>query len=424
MNAHSSRTAPCRVVMFSNLYPPVVSGSSTQSSFLARELCRRGCEVAVITARLDADSPEHEKAAGVHVYRLPALRLPRLPIALNFPWLNCTFTPGNLRSIARIIDRHRPDVLHLHNHMFDLSFPAVLTRRRKKVPLVVTLHTMIKHTRALYNLLLYPLDRLFLRHCVIKHADRVLCPDVNIQEYAVQAFGRKDAQIVPYGVSLPGRPDEHQMEVLRHKHQLQGKRIILSLGHVHDLRNRKDLIEALPLVKKAVPNVVLLLVGAVSTTLPDELARRLGVRDSLILAGAAPHAEVPAYLALADLEAHWLNQDLPEKTSLGIASLESMSAGLTILAAANPDTYGKGVLQDGSNVVLVRPGQPRQLADTIVGLLEHPLRCRSIGARAAQTIQTHFSWSSIGERTLQVYTESLGNRQTVRQGEKLPPLAA
>ena len=137
MNSLAAETR-LKVCMFSNLFPPVVSGSSTQSSTLARELVKRGHEVVVITAHVDSNTPAYEHLDGVHIYRLPALRLPRLPIALNFPWLSVTFTPGNQRRIAAILDRHQPDVLHLHNHMFDLAFSAVRMHRRFKKPLVVT----------------------------------------------------------------------------------------------------------------------------------------------------------------------------------------------------------------------------------------------------------------------------------------------
>ena len=58
----------------------------------------------MITARLTKDSPEYERPGGVHVYRLPAWRLPKLPIALNFPWLNATFCPANLRRIDAILE--------------------------------------------------------------------------------------------------------------------------------------------------------------------------------------------------------------------------------------------------------------------------------------------------------------------------------
>src|SRR5262249_3103031 len=109
--------------------------------------------------------------------------------------------------------------------------------------------------------------------------------------------------------------------------------------------------------------------------------------------------------ALADMEAHWLNQDRPEQTSLGIASMESMGAGKTVLAAANVNTFGPGILKQNDNVVLVGPGQPEQLAQTLISLLCNDAHRLRIGQRARQTIQTFFSWEVIAGRTLQAYEE-------------------
>ena len=308
------------ICMFTNLFPPVVSGSSTQCSTLSRELVRRGNQVTVITARVAPESLEYEWVDGVHIYRLPSLRLPKLDIALNFPWLSYTFTPANLKRIQTILERHRPDVLHLHNHMFDLAFSAVVMHRRLKIPLVVTIHTMIKHAKSLYNLVLYPLDRLFLKNVVIKNADAVLCPDLNIVDYVHEAFQRPDAVLLPYGISETPKMNPELVEEIRQRYQLAGKRVILSLGHVHEIRNRKDLVEAMPAILKVFPNTVLLIVGVVATQTPVETARRLGIENSVIFAGHQPHAHIPALFELADLEAHWLTQDKPEKTSLGVAT--------------------------------------------------------------------------------------------------------
>ncbi len=404
-----------RVVMFSNLFPPVVSGSATQSSLLARELTKRGCEVAVVTARVIPESEPYEVSHGVHIHRLPALRLPRMPIALNFPWLNCTFTPANWKRIQAILDAHRPDVMHLHNHMFDLAFSAALAKRRRHVPLVVTIHTMIKHARSMFNLLLCPLDRVLLRRAVIDQSDAVLCPDQNIHDYVTEAFRRPDAEIVPYGITNAAPADPALVEQLMTCHGLHGKRVILSLGHIHEIRNRKTLIEALPHVHRTTPETVLLLVGAVASETPAKLARSLGVSDSVRFTGAVPHEHVSAYLQLADLEAHWLNQDVPEKTSLGIASLEAMSAGRVVLAAANENTYGPGILRDGENLVLVDPHDAQRLAATLVELLHDDPRRAAIGLCASQTIRGHFSWDRICEKTLAVYHRLAGEPQATRR---------
>jgi len=397
---------PLKVCMLSNLYPPVASGSSIQSSSLARELARRGTRVVVVTARVDTGTAYHERVDNVDVYRLPALRLPRLPIAMNFPWLSFTFTPANARRLEAIYGQHAPDVLHLHNHMFDLGLSAARARRRLGLPLVVTIHTVIRHSFWLYNLALIPADRLLLRRAVIDQSEAVICPDANIVEYARQAWDRTDTWLVPYGITAPERPGDGQIADLRTRHGLHGKRVILSLGHLHSIRNRTDLIAALPHVLRSQPDVRLLIVGAVSTDSAARQAEALGVREAVVLAGPVPHAEIGGYLALSDLEAHWLNQEAPEKTSLGIASLEAMAAGKTVLSVANPDTYGPGVIRNGENAILVEPGQPETLANVILGLLEDTDRRDLIGARAAETIKAHFSWDHVCARTLEVYQQA------------------
>lgn len=401
-----------KICMLSNLFPPVVSGSSTQCSLLSQELVKRGHEVCVVTARLTSDQPEQEVIAGVTVYRLPALRLPRMGIALNFPWLSYTFTPANQARLAQIIERHQPEVLHLHNHMLDLALSAVRMRDRFHIPLVVTLHTMIKHANPFYNLILYPADRIFLRLAVTNRSDVLVHPDVNIAEYSREAFGDRPGALVPYGVSLPQTEVESMVAELKDRYNLHGKRVILSLGHVHEIRNRRDIIEALPTILEHFPETVVLIVGTVATDTPAALARKLGVEHAVIFTGAVPHVQIPAFLALADVEAHWLNQDDPEKTSLGIASLEAMGAGKTILAAANPDTYGRGLLRDGENIVLVRADNPAQLAQTIISLLGDDEKRRIIGEAARKTIEAHFSWNSVCQRTLEMYSNAITSFQS------------
>jgi len=399
------------VAMLSNLFAPVVSGSSTQSAALSRELARLGHKPFVVTARIEKSSPSYEEIDGVPIYRIPAVRLPKLPISMNFPWLNCTFTPENLSRISEIFYRHSPDVIHLHNHMFDLGFSAVLMKKRFGIPLVITLHTMIRHNRRIYNVILFPADRVFLRHAVVNRAQMLICPDVNIEKYAREAFPENRRVLVPYGITLPGEPDDGALHELRDKYQLNGKRVIVSLGHVIELRDRRELISALPSIRKAVPNVVVLIVGAESTDKPRRLAKQIGVEDAVIFAGPVPHHQIRNYLALADLEMHLFYQDAPENTSLGIASLEAMATGNAVLAWANENTYGKEVLRDGWNIVFVDPNEPTRLAETIIDLLLDHQKRRQIGERASQTIKEHFAWENVCSRTLEVYGEAIGCRE-------------
>jgi glycosyltransferase involved in cell wall biosynthesis len=225
---------------------------------------------------------------------------------------------------------------------------------------------------------------------------------MNVVDYSLREFGKLSTALIPYGIQLSSSTDGVQTE-LRQRFGLEGKRLILSVGHLHSMRNRKDLILSMPTILRDFPKAVLLIVGSVSTQLPGDLVKKYNIQNSVIFAGALQHFEVSTLLEMADLEAHWLDQDKPSRTSLGIASLEAMSAGVTVLAAANPDTYGKGVLINGENIMIVEPGEPQELAKVIVDLLGNDKRRRAIGARARQTILAHFSWDSVCEQTIQVY---------------------
>ena len=390
------------ICMLSNLYYPVVSGSSTFIQALSRELVCRGHQVVVITARI-AGSPATETIDGYTVYRLPAIRLPRMPIAFNFRYLTITYLPSNLKRVRSICEKHRFDVMNVHNHIFDMGLVAVHMKRRLNIPLVLTLHTAVYHTNPAYDRILKFLDLTLARPLIVKQADRVISPGVLGQEYLNERHGVTDSPLIPYGVDLPRAVNDAEVEALRTRYRLGKGPVILSLGHVHANRNRKSLVLAFFQILKVFPNAKLLIVGELYTQEPVDLARELGLQESVIFAGAVPHEDIPAYFALAHLEAHWLTSATYD--SLGIASLEAMAAGKAVVAACREDTFGLGVLENWKNVVIVPRDQPNVIAHALVRLLKDDnLRCR-IGTAARRLIQENFSWESICRRTLSVYDE-------------------
>jgi len=183
------------------------------------------------------------------------------------------------------------------------------------------------------------------------------------------------------------------------------------LGHVHEIRNRRDLVEAMPSVLKVFPETVLLIVGAEATRTPSDTARKLGISDAVVFTGPMPYDLVPAFVKLSDIEAHWLTQDSAEKTSLGIATLEVMGAGKTVLAAVNEDTHGHGIICNGENLILVEPHQPEKLAHTIIDILGDDERRVRIGRNARSTIKDNFSWDTVCEKTAGLYHKLLDEKR-------------
>ncbi len=395
------------VCILTNLFPPVVSGSSTQSYGLAKKLSNQGHEVIVITAKMDKSDPDVDEIEGIVVYRLKSIILPKMKISLSFPWLNSIFSIRNLCRTLNIIKRHEVDIMHVHNHMFDSAFIASLVSFLTKVPFILTIHTIIKHNNFLFDTILRVVDRILLKWLVVRRASAVICPDVNVLNYLQEAFKSKCGCLIPYGIEKCRGVSKEEVQAIRDEYKLLDRNVILSLGHVHSLRDRRDLIAAMPEVLRNVPNTALLIVGAVTIKEPLDQVMELGLEGDVIFAGAQPHERIPAFLELCELEAHWLNQDIPERTSLGIASMEAMYYGRVIVAAANPDTFGKGVLKNQENIVIVEPNNPSSLANTLSELLSDRERLERISERSSETASIYFGWDSVSGKTLELYSSVL-----------------
>lgn len=74
-----------------------------------------------------------------------------------------------------------------------------------------------------------------------------------------------------------------------------------------------------------------------------------------------------------------------------------------MFGTADEDVYGKGVLRNGQNVILVDLNDLNGITTKLLELLEDVRKRDSIGQQARQTISDNFSWESVCKQTLDVY---------------------
>ncbi|MGH7207796.1 MAG: glycosyltransferase, partial [Nitrospiraceae bacterium] len=163
-----------------------------------------------------------------------------------------------------------------------------------------------------------------------------------------------------------------------------------------------DLIRALALIREKIPGVRCVMVGGAPRKrylqrLLD-LAERLSVRDRLILVGYQD--DVAPFLGVMDLVA------LPSRTEgFPITILEAMAASRPIVA-----TSVGGVpeaVRDGRTGILVPPGDPRRLAEAIIGLLDSPGLARAMGEEGRKLVESVFTLEAEARQTAQVYRRAL-----------------
>lgn len=393
-----------RICMFNNLFPPVESGSSHHTATLARMLAGRGHEVTVMTARIPG-APAEERTDGVEIHRLPSVMLPQLELAHNLKYLSFTLLPANLRWLTRFLRERRPDVLHQHGQIFDLALTSAFLAARLDLPLVNTIHTPVHHTGRLYRHLLPALDRSFAKRLVVDRADLLIAPDRTIVDYVAERYRHPNVRLIPYGVDRLDAAAERG-RAIRERFGLGEAPVILSLGHVHNLRDRCDLVAAMPLVLRQFPDARLLVVGDLFTQKPVELSARLGLGRSIIFAGRARHDEIGAYFAAATIEAHWLGTSL----GLGIAAMEAMLAGVPVISSFDGDALGEGTLVADRDILFVDRSSPQTIAEPIVRLLGDAALRRSVGENGRRAIERACSWPSVTLKVEAAYAELVAAR--------------
>lgn len=160
------------------------------------------------------------------------------------------------------------------------------------------------------------------------------------------------------------------------------------------------LIRALPLVRRAVPGAVLLLVG----TGPDRarlgrVAAEAGVADAVIFTGAVPWRELPAYYRAGHVFA------MPCRTrragldveGLGMVYLEASACGLPVVAG-NSGGAPEAVRDGETGLVVHDPRSPRAVAARLVPLLRDADLAAAMGRTGRAWAEAEWTWDRMAAR--------------------------
>ncbi|WP_406640028.1 glycosyltransferase family 4 protein [Amycolatopsis sp. WGS_07] len=390
---------PMRIVVVNNFFPPRVGGSAHMSASLAAEYAAAGHEVLAITAAY-GDAPAEEERDGYRVVRLPAVKMPQLGLSIDFDMTFASMRPGNWRRLWKLLNEFKPDAVHLHGQFFDLSWMVGVYARRRKLPVLLTIHTLLISENKMYGRVFRALDAMLVNPVLKYLRPRYVILDKLGVDYCVERYGTSDdnSEYFPIAVDT-GHFAKPVTKDVREELEIGDAPLIVSLGHVIPLRNRLPLIEALPAILERHPGLRVVIVGRVYHDAFQRRAEELGVADALIVTGAVPKADVPAYFAAADIVTHDLNG------GCGTASLEAMLSGTATIASVTEDNYPGIELHNGENILLVRPNDSEAVATTVLSLLDNPKERARIAEREAAMVRDNFGLDVVAEEHLRVLTK-------------------
>lgn len=388
-----------RIAIVNNFFPPRTGGSAHLSEALAHELASRGHDILVITAQF-GDAPSEETRRGYRVVRLPAWYLPKTALSFNFD-INFVTTPRNVARVFGLLNEFKPDVIHQHGQLFDLSFITSVYARRKQIPLVLSVHTRLEHPNRAANTIFRIADALVVRPFIAIGRPHVIAMDRLMSRYIASRYGVPPTRTVgiPVGVDAQ-RFTQPPTRDIRGELGIGDAPVILSIGHVIPVRSRVTLVDAMPAVIDAFPEARFMVVGRTYSTEFIDRAEELGVSDNLIVVGEVPSTDIPNYVSVATIEAHDL-----DGVGCGTANLEVMAAGVPTVVAVRPDNFLGIELQTGKNIVLVPPSDPSALGSTIIAVLSHPQDAQAIGAAQRELIDAEFTLDVVTSKHEALFNE-------------------
>lgn len=417
---------PTPILFFGNL-PPPFGGVSTyfagavpwliSHSFLPTLLIREGPAGEDYSAWAEAGAvirrmPDIATPAGEARREIEALsrtgEIDRIADEYAFTLRSDEYL-SDLAFALRVASTNKPALVHTF-HAYHRSVVALAAARLLRRPCVLTIFGEVIAEYSRRPELHLPVSRF------LGEFDAILATSEHCAS-GVSAVGGdpKSVMTIPYGVDTEFyRPVDGSS--IRERHGLRDKTVILFQGRLSPEKGPDVLVRALPRILEEVPDAVVLFVG------PDESvnfegptgmaaeigtsARSLGVSERVILTGAVPAEELPAYLSLASVLVFPSSTD---KECMGLSIKQAMACG-TPVVVGRAGGAGEAV-EDGVTGRCCRPGDPEDLARATIEVLTVD-GGPEMGLRARARAEDLFRFSRTMERTARVYDHLLDRAGT------------
>lgn len=367
---------------------------------LSRQQASNGHEVHVI-ARRRRNEPAEELNDGVFVHRvrtpftLFALAKVRELVSQNtLPNVVHTHSTSGAFLAATKRGINAPVVSHVHGTTYSAATPMTLSFGDIKSgysPLKVT--TSYIRERALWSA-----------------ANRVAAVSTSVKSDLIGRYGldERKVRLVYNGVdaelfrpiSDPDFPEKQAVE---------GKKVVLYVGHFGLRKGVPFLIRAMKTVKAEVPDSMLVCVGGVPSWLPKgdywsylkKLVQENGLERDVLLLDRVPNEKLPNYYSMSNVFV------LPSYyEAFPKVLIEAMACEKPAISSRMGGTQDS--IEDGVNGYLVNYADPADIARAIISVLKDDALERRMGTIGRERVIREFTWKAVAARFDSIYGEVLG----------------
>ena len=377
---------------------PLHSGYSFRSLAILREQRKLGIETWHLTSSKHYGNDSLiEEIDGYRFYRTPKGPLAGLPIIGQYD-----VVAGLKKRLTKLCDEIKPDILHAHSPSLN-ALAASSVAKVRGLPFVYEMRASwedaaVSHGTCREGSLRYKLSQR-LERAALNSADHVVTICQGLSE-RVQSWGvpAERITVIHNGVDLNAfTPTEKKHPELTVQYQLQDKIVLGFLGSFYRYEGLHVLLDALPQMLEALPNLHLLLVGGG----PEERAlkqqaERLGLTQQITFTGRIPHQQINDFYSLIDLFIYPRESILLTEIVTPLKPLEAMANKGLVIAS---DIGGhREMIEHGSNGFLFPPDNPQALAKTAIELLQQPKNWPQLQQAGREYVEQQRCWKkSVGQ---------------------------
>ncbi|MEM8844272.1 MAG: glycosyltransferase [Pseudomonadota bacterium] len=380
------------ILMISDVYFPRINGVSTSIQTFKSEFEKQGHHVSLIAPTYEGSSQEK------NIFRIPSRNIP--------------YDPEDKMMSYKAITRLLPDLEKLHFDLIHIHTPFVAhyagvnLSKALKIPCIATYHTLFEEYLYHYvPIVPKQIMRFFTRKFSSSQNDQVqgvIAPSsviVNLlKEYGVH----NNITIIPTGIESK-RFEKGDGNRFITKHNIPtDKKILLNVSRVAYEKNMGVLIEMLHEVKKAIPEIFLIIAGEgpAKKSYMDQ-ASKLNLDDNIAFVGYLDRdTELIDCYYCADIFV------FSSKTETqGLVLLEAMACGIPVVSVAEMGT--KDVLNN-CKAAKITTGEVSDFSEKVISLLGSKSEYDSLKSEAKEYAR---EWDSaaIAKKMLEFYKEIINS---------------
>ncbi len=384
-----------KLLLISEYFPEsehceIKGGVETRAFAIAKELAKKH-EVTVLCSR-EKNQPKEQRFANMRIMRCGPER----------SYTQIGDIPKRLRFIfAAYQEGCKLDADLVDGYNYITYIPAMWIGKKKNIPAIATYHDVwvgewVKHIGLIGGILGEILERYILRGKGKHWTQFITNSEVTRQELITYGIPKEKTTAVYSGVYV----DRYQ----KLKAKPYAKSTVIYVGRLVPYKRINDLIQAISIVKKQIPNIQCKIIG----TGPEKenlakLIKEEDLKEQVELVGfVEKHEDVMKGIKSSQVFC------LPSAVEgLGLVTIEAMACGTPYVNSDIPPT--RECTENGKGGILYELGNIKQLAKGIVSLMKNK-ELHAQKSEEARILAKKYDWPLLAKRVEEVYRSVIKSR--------------